>query len=169
MLYLELILLGISLSMDAFSLAISLSLIDLSKNKSFNYSIVVGIFHFIMPVLGNVLKRLINNFYLINTDKLFIAVIIFIIIGIVFDNNKTSKKTLNPFVFAFMVSIDSFSLGLSLESKVLLKAIIIFSLTSFIFTYTGFSIGKYINNNFEKYSKIISVSILLIVLIFKLL
>ena len=155
--------------MDAFSLAISLSALNISSSKTFRYSAFVGIFHFIMPILGYLLKEIFVRFYDINTNKIFVGVIIFIIIGIILDNDKKlAKKVINPFVFAFMVSIDSFSLGLSLNKSTLLIASLIFSFLSFSFTFIGFNIGKYIKNNLEKYSKIISISILLLVLVLKL-
>ena len=50
----SIILIGISLSMDTFSLSLSLgSLTNLKRIKI--VPLVVGIFHFFMPLLGNLL------------------------------------------------------------------------------------------------------------------
>ena len=63
---------GISLSMDAFSLAFSLSINHLEKSKANKLSLLVGFFHLIMPLLGSKIgfviqkKEFINNIIDIN-------------------------------------------------------------------------------------------------------
>lgn len=169
MLYIEIILIAISLSMDAFSLAISISVSNFYKIRSNVYAVVVGIFHFIMPILGYLFRSVISFIVIIPPNIIFMSVIIFIIIGILIDDNKKlSSKILNPVIFAFTVSVDSFSIGISLERNILLLSCIIFSLTSYIFTMLGFKFGRIIDNNFHKYSKIIAITILTIVLLIKL-
>ena len=46
------ILIGISLSMDAFSLALLYGTYGLAKNEEITLSIIVGLFHFFMPLIG---------------------------------------------------------------------------------------------------------------------
>ena len=53
---------GIGLSMDAFSLSLSLGTTNPSKKNIIKTSLTVSIFHFIMPILGYLL-----GFYLKNT------------------------------------------------------------------------------------------------------
>ena len=168
MLFVEIFLIAISLSMDAFSLSISISASNLYKTRAILFAIVVGIFHFFMPIFGYLLKQIINYIIIIPSNFIFICIIIFIILGILIDDNKLSSKILNPFIFAFTVSIDSFSIGISIESSTLLISCMIFSLTSFFFTIFGFILGKVINNSLHKYSKIVAISILLIALLIKL-
>lgn len=168
-LYIETILIAISLSMDAFSLAISLSTLKLKNIKVYRYAFMVGLFHFIMPIGGNLLRKIIDKIIIVPSKTLFIIIIIFIIIGILLDKeNNISKKILNPILFAFIVSIDSFSVGVSLSKSILIISCSIFSVTSSLFTLIGFKIGNIIYNNSTKYTKFISISILIIVIILKL-
>ena len=44
--------LAVGLSMDAFSLSLIYGTLELSKKRCRQMSIIVGIFHFIMPILG---------------------------------------------------------------------------------------------------------------------
>ncbi len=168
-LYIETILIAISLSMDAFSLAISLSTLKLKNIKVYRYAFMVGLFHFIMPIGGNLLRKIIDKIIIVPSKTLFIIIIIFIIIGILLDKeNNISKKILNPILFAFIVSIDSFSVGVSLSKSILIISCSIFSVTSSLFTLIGFKIGNIIYNNSTKYTKFISISILIILIILKL-
>ncbi len=130
---------------------------------------MVGLFHFIMPIGGNLLRKIIDKIIIVPSKTLFIIIIIFIIIGILLDKeNNISKKILNPILFAFIVSIDSFSVGVSLSKSILIISCSIFSVTSSLFTLIGFKIGNIIYNNSTKYTKFISISILIIVIILKL-
>ena len=168
MLYVELFLVGISLSIDAFSLALSLGLNGNLYKKSKLYSVVVGIFHFFMPIFGFILRTFINKVVEIPNKEIFIIVILFIILGIIFD--KSNKKTIiNPFVFGFSVSIDSFSIGITLNKSIVIISSIMFSLLSAGFTYIGFKIAKKMQNKFEKNSKFLSILILLTILIYNIL
>ena len=168
MLYTEIFLIAISLSMDAFSLAIGISSLKLNHRIYITNAILVGLFHFFMPILGFYSKKVINNVYKVPGDVIFICVIIFIIIGIIFDREKNiTKKILNPIIFAFTVSIDSYSIGLSIIKQEMVISCIIFSIVSFLFTISGFLFGEYISKKFHHYSKLISIFLLSLVLIFK--
>jgi len=69
-----LILIGISLSIDTFSLALSLGTFDLKWKKIYFFTIIVAIFHFIMPVMGRILNVFINKFLVINHDLLLLII-----------------------------------------------------------------------------------------------
>lgn len=165
MLYIELVLIGISLSMDAFSLALCIGLNNLSVNKYKIYSIFVGIFHFIMPIIGYLAFKIVNDIIYIPNKLLFIGAIIFIIIGILIDKDD-KKNIINPFIFAFAVSIDSFTIGLSLNNKIFIIAPLIFSIISFSLTYIGFYISNTVKDKINNKPKIISLVILLIILLY---
>ena len=49
---------GIALSLDAFSLSIIYGTVIIDKKIIFKLSLLVGIFHFFMPLFGYVLKNL---------------------------------------------------------------------------------------------------------------
>ncbi len=50
---LSIILLAISLSLDAFSLALSYGIFNIEYKIKLKTSLITGIFHFIMPLIGN--------------------------------------------------------------------------------------------------------------------
>ena len=62
---LSIFLVGIALSMDAFSLALSIGLNNISSSKKVILPIMVGIMHFIMPALGLLLGNEIFKIFLI--------------------------------------------------------------------------------------------------------
>ena len=159
---------GIGLSMDAFSLAVVYGTNDLEKKKCLILSIIVGVFHFIMPNLGSILSnKLLTNFA---TYGNIITGIVFLVLGIQMilslnDEEKTTDLSnyLEIIMFAIAVSIDSFTVGmaLSLEKQNIILGGIIFSLVSSIFTLTGLFLGKYLSK-YGKVSKIIGIIILFI-------
>ena len=51
--------LAIALSMDAFSLALCLGTLNFSYKKMLMISVAVGIFHFIMPIIGMYIAEII--------------------------------------------------------------------------------------------------------------
>lgn len=165
MFFIEFVLLGISLSMDAFSLAMSLSRKIKNTNK---YAVVVGLFHFIMPMLGFITYNVIKHVIYIPSKQIFIIVIIFIILGILMDRKENIEKFINPILFAFAVSIDSFSIGLSLNSYLVIASLI-FTICSSFFTKMGFYIGFKIKSHKKIPDKFISVFILLALLIYNIL
>ena len=147
-----LFLIAISLSMDAFSLSLAYGTINLSKKNINLLSIIVGIYHFFMPIIGMFLGNYIIQFIHIGED--IVILIIFSLIGInmILESRKEkedvkSMKLSEMLLFGFAVSIDSFSVGIGLNniSNNTLLCSSIFSITSFIFTYLGLKLGKIIN------------------------
>jgi len=169
MFYFEIILIGISLSIDAFSLAFTIGLNSKSNISYKKYSFIVGLFHFFMPFLGFILKLLIvNKIVYIPNREILIVVLILLIFSILFDKNE-NKDLINPFIFALSVSIDSSIMGLTLKKYNILFSIISFSIISYIFTLIGFKMSIKFKSHFKDYSKIISIFILMIILAYNLL
>ena len=168
---LQLLILAIGLSMDAFSLSIVYGTLNLSKKIKNFLSITVGIFHFLMPLLGSILGLFIVHHIISNPDIL--VGIIFTVLSIEMllnikeldEEKKDFKNLLNAFLFAFSVSIDSFSVGIALgtHNENIILAGTIFAITSFIFTFMGLNIGKLLTSKFGKIANIIG-SILLLLL-----
>ncbi len=169
--FLELIIIAIGLSMDAFSLAIIYGTLNLSNRIKNFLSLTVGIFHFVMPIIGSLIGNFVVNNIISNPDTL--VAIIFAILSIEMllnikdlDNVKKSFKSfLDAFLFGFSVSIDSFSVGIALgtHKQNIILAGMIFSLASFIFTFLGLHIGNFLTSKFGKIANIIG-SILLFIL-----
>lgn len=167
--FLILLMIGISLSIDAFSVSTCLGICNLSLKKILNISTLVGIFHFIMPLLGFILSNQILKYLSINTNLVLGIILTLISLQMLIEyikptNKEISLNKLGIFLFAFGVSLDSFSIGLGIKAITnnLLLSSTIFSLCSFTFTFLGLSIGKYINKIFEKYSYLVGTILLLI-------
>jgi len=165
-----LLIIGISLSIDAFSISTCIGMYQLEKNKIFNTSLTVGLFHFIMPLLGYIISNQITKFLLIQSDFILGVILILISLQMFIEYIKPSKKDINLnksgiLIFALGVSLDSFSIGLGLNAITnnLLLASTIFSLCSFSFTFLGLSLGKYISKMLKKYSYLIGTIFLFII------
>lgn len=164
-----LIIIGISLSMDAFSLSLLYGTVIKKKNIKF-LSIIVGIYHFIMPLLGMFVGKKIISLLPISTNMVVFIVLFLIGVEMIVESFKEEKelKTLNlleMLLFGFAVSIDSFSLGLGLRAIYdnPYIAALIFSLSSMIFTFFGLKLGKFINKKIGSISTLIGGITLIIV------
>lgn len=170
--YYGIILIAISLSLDAFSLSLAYGLMNFNKKKILFVSIVVGIFHFFMPLLGLNIGNYLFQILIVNPkiilSIMFSIIIIEMIRGINEDTPKTALNFIGTIIFALLVSVDSFSIGIGLAyiTDNVIVASFIFSLSSFLFTLSGFFLGKYISIKFEKISKIIGIIIMFTLLIY---
>lgn len=164
------LLVGISLSMDAFSLALIYGTQSISKINKIVLSVIVGIYHFFMPLLGLFFGSIITKYLIININML--VAVIFLIIGIemIISNLKDREEKLfldivGFFVFGFSVSVDSFTTGIGLNAinNNYLEVSIIFCLVSCLFTLLGLTLGNRLERQFGKISTILG-GIMLIIL-----
>lgn len=161
---------AIGLSMDAFSLAIAYGTNNIEKKKILILSIIVGLFHFFMPVLGSLIGQKMN--YLVTDANKVVAIILFIIAIQMYMSRKEEKKgsitnILSIILFSLTVSLDSFSvgLGLGLMKKTIFSASTIFSITSFIFTLIGLILGKKLSERFGLKATYLGIIILIVIAI----
>ncbi len=167
MIILIVFLIAFCLSLDAFSLATVYGLNKYKKKEEFSIAGIVGIFHFVMPLLGNCVGIYILNMIPIKLS--IIVAMIFMIIGInmIFetkDNTSTLVNILEKTIFAFAVSIDSFGtgIGFSLITNHMIFASLVFMLVSAIMTYIGFKFGKKIGSKTGKIANLLGGFILII-------
>lgn len=161
---------AVSLSMDAFSLSLAYGTLGISKKEIQKLSFVVGLYHFFMPLLGFYIGRIILYFIPLNPDFIVFIVLVFVGIEMIIESLKKEevvKKTrlLDILLFGLAVSMDSFSVGIGLNaiSRKKILCSLIFSLTSFIFTYLGLNLGKKINQWIGKVSTIFGGIVLIII------
>lgn len=161
---------AVALSMDTFSLSLGIGTCNLTKKKMLTFSIIVGIMHFIMPLLGNLIGNTIISVFTINSNFLLGVILIYLALTMLLDLLKQEEKRVdlkiaNMILFAFGVSIDSFSTGLGLQAITsnMLSAVMIFSLTSFCFTYLGLLIGKYASKILGTYATIFGAILLILI------
>lgn len=157
------LLIGISLSMDTFSLSLSYGTI-LPLKHIYILPLIVGIFHFIMPICGNFCRCLLNIDLLIDTkifsSFIFLYLAINMIKGLNSENN-ISLTNRHLLIFALGVSIDSFGVGLTQNFNLIYP--ITYSLCSFIFTFLGLKLGIVANRYLGKISIIIGSIIMFII------
>lgn len=165
-----LIITAISLSMDAFSLSILYGTLGMRKKDKLILSFIVGIFHFIMPLLGKCFGNLIFEFIDVNPDLIVCLILSFIGIQMVLSsfvkNNDIHLMNFSEyFLFAFAVSVDSFSVGITFTnmSYNYILSSFIFSFFSFLFTLIGLLIGNKIEKLVGKLSTLIGGIILVLV------
>ncbi len=170
----SILLIGISLSMDTFSLSLTLGTV--SENKLIKIlPLFVGIFHFFMPLLGNIIGITLINLLDLASNIILgtVLIVLGINLAIHYFKDETAEINLNiigVIIFALSVSIDSFSVGLGINdiTNNYYIASIIFALCSAAFTYLGIIIGKYSSKLIGKYAIILGIFLLLILGIFHL-
>lgn len=159
---------GIALSMDAFSIALSIGTNNISKKNIITIISLVGLMHLIMPQLGLFLGNQIYNIININ-PKFIISVILYYLVFVMYfdktNKNVNIQSFINIFLFAFSVSIDSFSVGIGLKglTEHYILASIVFSICSFCITYIGLVLGKYSLKILKDKAKYVGIVLLLII------
>ena len=153
---------AVSLSMDAFSLSLAYGTISLTKKEINLLSIIVGIYHFFMPILGMFIGSFVFNVLNINQNIIVLIIFTFIGINMIIESFKKEEKVkkmklAEMILFGFAVSIDSFSVGIGINniSNNFIMCSGIFSITSFIFTYIGLLLGNKLNQLIGKISTLI--------------
>ena len=164
------LIIGISLSMDAFSLALIYGTQSISKRNKIILSIIVGIYHFVMPLLGVFLGNVILKYLVINLSIVVSIIFLFIGIEMITASIKDESHNFVVSIFCFLifglsVSIDSFTTGIGLNviNNNYLEVSSIFCAASGSFTYLGLILGNKLGSIFGKLSTTIG-GIILIVL-----
>ena len=166
---LSIFLIGVALSMDAFSIALSIGTTHLSKNRFILIPIVVSIMHFVMPLIGLFLGNQILSVININ-PKIIMTIILLYLAFLMYKDRNNDKVTkinslLSIFLYAISVSLDSFSVGIGLKAltdKILIPPII-FSLCAGTITYMGLILGKYSQKVWKEKASLIGIILLILI------
>lgn len=158
---LEIILIGVSLAMDAFAVAIckGLSFKKLNIKKTIVIGTYFGIFQGLMPIIGFILG--ISFQEIITKIDHWVAFVLLSVIGLNMIKDSFSKETENldsninfktMFPLALATSVDALAIGITfafLKVNILLSASII-TLTTFLISIIGVIIGNKVGNKLEK-------------------
>ena len=153
---LSIFLIGVALSMDAFSIALSIGTTHLSKNRFILIPIVVSIMHFVMPLIGLFLGNQILSVININ-PKIIMTIILLYLAFLMYKDRNNDKVT--------SVSLDSFSVGIGLKAltdKIIIPPII-FSLCAGTITYMGLILGKYSQKVWKEKASLIGIILLILI------
>lgn len=168
---LSIFLIGIALSMDAFSISLSVGTNKLQKNRYMLIPLLVGIMHLIMPLIGYYLGYNILNFVNINPKIIMTIILLYLIITMI--KEKKSKKevkigdVISIILLSISVSLDSFTVGIgtkALTSKILIPPII-YSMCAASFTYIGLLLGKYSQKIWKEKASDIGIILLILICI----
>lgn len=170
---LELIILAVGLSMDAFAVSIckGLQLKNINYNKCLKIALYFGLFQGAMPLIGFFLGNIFKD-VIINIDHwLAFGLLSFIGINLIKDsfskdeelNDKINFKNMLPIALA--TSIDALAVGITLsllEINIIYSVIVIITVTTII-TFFGTIIGNKLGNKINKPAKITGAIILIII------
>lgn len=163
------LLVAISLSMDTFSLSLSYGMFNLNKNIIFKTSIIVGISHFIMPIIGLIFGNFLRHFIFIKEELILGIILLIISIELIIsllnkEEIKPLKNNLDIIMFGFAVSIDSLTTGIALSAFKLqpIIIVIIFFIVSTIFTYLGLVLGSKLHNLIGNKTTVIGIIFLIL-------
>ncbi len=160
--------LAFALGMDAFSVGLGIGMQEIRLKRIFLIGLVVGLFHIFMPFiglfLGSFLSKQMEGIAIIASGLLLCAIGFQMIIHTFM---KKDSQILAPvgfglMIFAFTVSLDSFSIGISLglSGVATLFAIIMFGLFSTVLTWLALLIGRRTHHLLGAYSEFLGGSIL---------
>ena len=169
--FFTILIIGISLSMDAFSLSLVYGMIGMNQKQKTFLSLIVGIYHFIMPLIGLIFGTILDSIDIIDIDIIASIILIYIGIDLIISNLKKEDglelTKIGFLIFGLSVSIDSLTVGIGLKAITdnYLISSIVFSLSSLFFTYIGLILGNIIGNKIGSYSKTIGGVVLIVIAI----
>ncbi|SDK15385.1 manganese efflux pump MntP family protein [Sediminibacillus albus] len=166
--YISLIFMAAALGMDAFSVGLGMGMQALRLKRIFIVGISVGIFHMLMPFIGIVVGKFISTkiegFAILGGGLLLFALGMQMLLS---SFNREHKKLISPIgigliLFSLSVSLDSFSVGLSLGMSGVrtFLAIMLFGLFSAMLTWSGLLLGRKARGLMGVYSELLGGSIL---------
>lgn len=153
------LMIAVSLSMDAFSLSLAYGTLNLAKKDMNILSFTVGLYHFVMPIFGILLGTVILKLLPIDPKWIVFVVLFFIGCQMVMESFKEQEPVkkmtkIEILLFGLAVSIDSFSVGIGLKTMTshYVFCALLFSLSSFCFTFLGLHLGKRVHQKIGKIS-----------------
>ncbi len=148
--------------MDAFSLALIYGTQGITKKHKILLSLIVGIYHFIMPLIGVAIGTVITKKILVNPNIIVGIILSLIAIEMIISSFKEEDKKFlltipGYLLFGLSVSIDSLTtgIGLSLITQKYIFSSFIFAITSLSFTFFGLNIGDRLNKKYGRISTIL--------------
>jgi putative Mn2+ efflux pump MntP len=149
----EIITLGImavALGMDAFSVSLGMGMMRLRLKHIFYIGVTVGLFHVFMPFFGMIAGQFLS--FKFGMVAQYIGGVLLIVLGlqmIIFSFKKDAAPVMNlvgwgMLLFALSVSLDSFSVGLSLGifGARTAAVLICFGAAAMLLTWLGLLIGR---------------------------
>ncbi len=169
----EILLIAVALSMDAFVASIIKGMTNTGKSSSSDIFVafMFGLFQAIMPMLGYFLGEKVSQ--AVSAFDHYIAFILLSFIGVgmildYFDKKKEYDETMftdikSILLCAIATSIDAFTVGVTLSclNAEIINSSLIIGTTTFVISFLGTRLGKRMNNKFGKTASLIGGIILI--------
>ncbi|PWW31169.1 putative Mn2+ efflux pump MntP [Cytobacillus oceanisediminis] len=166
---LTLALMAFALGMDAFSVGLGMGMYRLGLRQIFKIGITIGLFHVWMPLLGMIAGRFLSNTFGAIAGYVGGGLLLLLGVQMVWSSFREDEDSLitpvglGLLLFALSVSLDSFSVGLSLGiygAKTLL-VLTLFGIGATALTWAGLLTGRKVQGWMGSYSEALGGAILL--------
>ncbi len=150
---LTLMIMAVAISMDAFSLGIGVGTIGISLRHMLKLSLVIGLAHLLMPLIGILFAQILHRFIGIFASLIGGGVLIVMGLHMIWSALNGEKLVrivpihgIALFIFAFSVSIDALSIGFSLGlfSVNTWLTVLLFGFWGMVMSLIGLLIGKHV-------------------------
>lgn len=166
----SLFIMAAALGMDGFSLGMGMGMLGLRLKQIFKIGITIGIFHVFMPLFGMLIGEYLSAHF--GQIAAMAGGLLLVFLGFQMCYSSFASKegpAVKPIgfgliIFSLSVSLDSFSVGLSLGiyGAKILMTILLFGLMSMGMTWAGMLIGRKFEKLLGKYSEMLGGGILLL-------
>ncbi|PFO07949.1 hypothetical protein COJ85_04560 [Bacillus sp. AFS076308] len=166
---LTLMIMAFALGMDAFSVGLGMGMYKLRLRKIFNIGLTIGLFHVWMPLLGLIAGKFLSEKF--GVFATIIGGLLLIVLGVQMiwsTMKKEESKVITPvgfglLLFALSVSLDSFSVGLTLGiyGAKTIMVLLCFGIAATVQTWAGLLLGKKVQGWLGTYSEALGGTILL--------
>ncbi len=164
-----LILMAFALGMDAFSVGLGMGMYKLRLRKIFSIGMTIGLFHVWMPLVGLIAGKFLSEKF--GTFATLIGGLLLFLLGIQMiwsSFKKGEEKMITPvgfglLIFALSVSLDSFSVGLTLGiyGAKTIMVLLCFGIMATVQTWAGLLLGRKVQGWLGNYSEALGGTILL--------
>ncbi|WP_394581295.1 manganese efflux pump MntP [Cytobacillus firmus] len=166
---LTLALMAFALGMDAFSVGLGMGMYKLRLRQIAKIGITIGLFHVWMPLLGMIAGRFLSNTFGAIAGYVGGGLLLLLGVQMIWSSFRDEEDSLitpvgiGLLIFALSVSLDSFSVGLSLGiygAKSFL-VLVFFGAGATILTWAGLLTGRKVQSWIGSYSEALGGAILL--------
>lgn len=160
---LSFLLLAVALGLDGFSLCLGIGMYKLRLKRILLISATIGLFHMVLPLVGLVLGQLLSLRWTTFASTIGGFLLVFVGLYMVFSSLEEGEdlafapRGMKLFTLAFFVSIDSFSVGLSLGLSGVETAlfILLFGWFTMLLSFLGLLLGRKTSAWFGIYSEMV--------------
>jgi manganese efflux pump family protein len=165
-----LIIMAFALGMDAFSVGLGMGMIQIRLKQIFKIGITIGGFHVLMPMIGMLTGRFLSERFGEIAAILGGGLLLILGVQMIWSSFKKEEESLitpvgfGLLLFALSVSLDSFSVGLTLGIYGAKTALVLmcFGIGACILTWLGLLLGRKVQGWLGTYSEALGGSILLV-------